>query len=282
MSHSRRIVPSSTGTGGALARDEEFYVAFITFRVGDLLFRVPRKPFEEKSTAFSDMFKLPQSGPGNDSYNVCSDEDPLRLVGIDQQDFRSFLKVLLRNESPAKLNMSINEWIGALRLATMWDFDAERRKSIDVLDELLDEGALIRKLSIAREFGIQQWLQPICEELTTRTATLAPDQARQLDLGFLDSIHLAREAHLKSILYHIVTKYLQPVCFCGGDLSADRRAVVRSPEWYFQCDSDACKREFTIGDAIRMSPHISKTDIQEDLGQIANSMLVQRLMKSSI
>lgn len=68
-------------------------------QVGDCLFRVPRRPFEEKSTVFGDMFSLPQDPRRKqDDYNVCSDEEPLYLAGIDKQDFRSFLKVLLGSE----------------------------------------------------------------------------------------------------------------------------------------------------------------------------------------
>ncbi len=48
--------------------------------------------------------------------------------------------------------MSINEWVGVLRLAQMWSFEEERQKAIDMLEELLGDGNLVRKLNLAREF----------------------------------------------------------------------------------------------------------------------------------
>ncbi|KLO10754.1 hypothetical protein SCHPADRAFT_832078 [Schizopora paradoxa] len=298
--------PSGTVT---VARDIEFYLALITFQVrkkelklcsylklrnitrqvGDCLFRVPRRPFEEKSSIFSDMFGLPLVGQGQDNYNVCSDEEPLRLVGIKQQDFRSFLRVLLRNErcidslsSPADSKMSFDEWIGALRLAKMWEFEEEKRKALSALEGMLDNWTLFRKLSIACEFDIKEWFQPICEEITARTTAPRPEEVTGLDPDFLHAIGRARETHYKAILYWIMIDFFKPKCSCKGTLAANKNLVASGRDWYFKCEK--CASVFTLEDAIQMTPQLRENtakNVKECTFYVALNILVWRLERSN-
>lgn len=182
---------------------------------------------------------------------------------------------------PSAANMSINEWIGVLRLAQMWSFEEERQKAIDMLEELLGDGNLVRKLNLAREFDISEWLQPICEELTTCTTALTPDQIPRLEPAFFHDVGRAREAHYKAILYRILDVFFRPMCSCGAELGApDERLVQKGPEWYYKCNT--CARNFTLDDAIRMTAQLRQmavvSKMKDDTSQIVNSVLVQPLL----
>ena len=61
-----------------------------------MLFKVPRRPFEQDSAAFSDTFRLP---PINGAYGVegSSDDNPIKLQGITESEFRPLLWVMFRS-----------------------------------------------------------------------------------------------------------------------------------------------------------------------------------------
>lgn len=61
--------------------------------MGDCLFKVPREPLEAESIVFRDMFLLPQGD--EDKVEGLSDENPVVLQGIKQDQFEHLLTVLL-------------------------------------------------------------------------------------------------------------------------------------------------------------------------------------------
>ena len=60
----------------------------------NVLFRVPRHPFETESEVFRDMFALPLEDDSLVS-DGSSDEKPLILDGIAANNFRALLKALM-------------------------------------------------------------------------------------------------------------------------------------------------------------------------------------------
>ncbi|OCB88008.1 hypothetical protein A7U60_g4793 [Sanghuangporus baumii] len=80
------LLPTTSGK----QRDEQFYYTLITFEVENILFRVPRRPFEIESSVFKEMFELPSDGSSDGN----TDEKPLALSGITVESFRAFLRVL--------------------------------------------------------------------------------------------------------------------------------------------------------------------------------------------
>ena len=93
-------------------RDDEFYCQDIVLlvskpsltsmqscqrppQVEDVLFKVPRRPFESESEVFSAMFELP---PINGAYCVegSSDDNPIRLDGVKEDEFRPLMWVMFR------------------------------------------------------------------------------------------------------------------------------------------------------------------------------------------
>lgn len=65
-------------------------------QVDDVLFKVPRRPFEHESEVFSAMFELP---PVNGSYGAegSSDDNPIKLEGVSEDEFRPLLWVMFRS-----------------------------------------------------------------------------------------------------------------------------------------------------------------------------------------
>ena len=57
----------------------------------DILFKVPRRPFEQES-AFKDTFSLPS--PGEEE--GLTDDRPILLEGVAEEEFRALLWVMLR------------------------------------------------------------------------------------------------------------------------------------------------------------------------------------------
>ena len=63
-------------------------------QVENVLFKVPRRPFEQESAAFGSTFELPPL----DDPKGCeggTDEHPIHLSGVTEEEFRSLLRVLL-------------------------------------------------------------------------------------------------------------------------------------------------------------------------------------------
>lgn len=65
------------------------------------MFKVPREPFEKESAIFCDMFALPQ-GDG-EIVEGLSDEVPIRLYGVNKEDFEQLLKAFLQTTWPGPL-----------------------------------------------------------------------------------------------------------------------------------------------------------------------------------
>jgi hypothetical protein len=57
-----------------------------------VLFKVPRLPFEQKSSVFGGMFDLPMAD-GNQQEG-CNDENPIRLESIYKLDFERLMTAM--------------------------------------------------------------------------------------------------------------------------------------------------------------------------------------------
>ena len=68
-------------------------IVSLSSKVETTLFKVPRAPFEEKDSAFSDAFKLPPVDHPAGAEGS-SDDHPLLLEGIKSVEFKSLLRVM--------------------------------------------------------------------------------------------------------------------------------------------------------------------------------------------
>ena len=67
---------------------------FVWLKVEAVLFKLPRVYFEEHSDVFTGVYLFDRHGrPVSDGY---TNEQPLRLDGVDSEEFRCFLKALIQ------------------------------------------------------------------------------------------------------------------------------------------------------------------------------------------
>ncbi|KAI0665405.1 hypothetical protein C8Q78DRAFT_986628 [Trametes maxima] len=140
-----------------LLRDETFYCQDIVFRVENVLFRVPRRPFEEDSESFRAMFSLPPPDRPS-AVEGSSDACPIPLKGVTADEFRSLLRVLFPNINGAAVPPTKEQWLSALKLADMWCFDRVRTEAIASLKKLIPNHA--ERVRIARLYNIPGWSEP--------------------------------------------------------------------------------------------------------------------------
>lgn len=166
-----------------------FYMNSVTFLVEDCLFKVPREPFEKESAIFCDMFALPQ-GDG-EIVEGLSDEAPIRLYGVNKEDFEQLLKALFgRRHGRAPCSPgTIEQWTSVLKLSTAWGFEQVRTAAIDALMAL--GVSAIDRVVLGRKYDIQsrEWLLPGLNELARRAEPIAFEEASQI--GFDTALKLA-------------------------------------------------------------------------------------------
>jgi len=131
----------------APARHKTFYFHNVTFEVNDTLFRVPSAGLETRGI-FKTLFAL----PSNDEEGR-TDTKPIKLEALRTKDFESLLKVIFSFDLSTPI-LSDSEWIGVLRLSTMWEMTDLRGKSITNLRQL----AAMDKVLLGKEFRVKEWL----------------------------------------------------------------------------------------------------------------------------
>ncbi|TFK19493.1 hypothetical protein FA15DRAFT_561720, partial [Coprinopsis marcescibilis] len=124
--------------------------------VEDELFCVARNELAASSEVFSDMFLLPTAeglADGRDKSNA------VFLEGQKKSDFLALLKVIYPTSSlEFRIGLSKEEWIGVLKLSTMWDMKEIRDFSIKMLQERHDLSA-VDMIQLARACSIGSWLK---------------------------------------------------------------------------------------------------------------------------
>lgn len=106
----------------------------VTFQVEGERFTVPRYYFEEESSVFRDMFRLPVA-PGA-TPDGATDEQPLQLSGVNRDDFRQLLRVMFPTRILVPENLSVRQWTSVLNLAVFWDMNDLSRNIVNNLFQM--------------------------------------------------------------------------------------------------------------------------------------------------
>ncbi|KAK0459191.1 uncharacterized protein EV420DRAFT_1538801 [Desarmillaria tabescens] len=164
----------------AHARNKTFYWELITFLVEDQLFKVTRHMFEESSEVFSTMLSLPQgtTSPVDGS----DDEHPLVLQGVKSADFENLLKVMVHTGRESVPKLSHNEWLSALKLATMWGMTSIRRMAISEITQL-NNMTDVDQVMLGREYAVVDWVMSGYQALTKRKDVISIPDASRLTLS---------------------------------------------------------------------------------------------------
>ncbi|PBK73990.1 hypothetical protein ARMSODRAFT_567436 [Armillaria solidipes] len=162
----------------AYVQNKHFYWEPITILVEDQLFKVTRRMFEESSEVFSTMFSLPQGG--SSPVDGSDDEHPLVLQGIKSIDFENLLKAIVdagRQAAPK----SENEWLSALKLATMWGMSNIRRTAINEITQLKSMSD-VDQVILGKDYAVVDWVISGYQALTKRKTVVSIEDASRLTL----------------------------------------------------------------------------------------------------
>ncbi|KAF6750637.1 hypothetical protein DFP72DRAFT_1072092 [Ephemerocybe angulata] len=142
-------------------RHSDFYWENMVVQVENTLFHVPRHGFAQ-SEAFQAMFRLPAPKGGktvegqSDRHPICSHLNARHLLTLG---------AYYRMESGVSgLNMTKEEWVGALKLATIWQMDKPRGYAITKLMSMRGIRPA-EAVNLAREYRISKWLLSALVEL---------------------------------------------------------------------------------------------------------------------
>ncbi|KAJ2916101.1 hypothetical protein MD484_g4354, partial [Candolleomyces efflorescens] len=143
----------------------KFFYDIVVIQVEDTLHRIPRYHLERWSQTFKDMFQLPQDTSAEGS----STEHPINLPGCTNYEFESLLTVLF---TPT-LDLSKEQWISILKLATMWDMAELRKLAIEKLSAL--KLTPTEKVQLGLKYKVASWLVVGC------TALIQDERCNSLD-----------------------------------------------------------------------------------------------------
>ncbi|KAF7351009.1 hypothetical protein MSAN_01663200 [Mycena sanguinolenta] len=167
-------------------------VVFEVWNVETILFKVPRLQFERHSGIFATTFSLPsqpQRAEGS------SDETPFKLEGIKCVDFERLLKVLYPLTAvPKTPELSKDEWISVLKLASLWNFIEVRNLAIEHLASYSESLDCVERIMFGRQYDVSSWLRSGYIEVARRKTTISSSEANKIGLDVALRICKLREA----------------------------------------------------------------------------------------
>ncbi|EIN06749.1 hypothetical protein PUNSTDRAFT_136585 [Punctularia strigosozonata HHB-11173 SS5] len=175
-------------------RNTRFYLRSVIFQVEDELYRIPRRTFEQDSGVFKTMFSLPRPRNGKEEGNT--DDNPIRLQGIKKRDFEQLLRVIQPSFPSSGGNLTIQEWLVVLELATMWEFAGIRVRAIEALLVLPMDP--VEKVTVGFQYDIkdERWLPPALKALVERPKCLTLEEGVKLGLECVIKLAQVRESYL--------------------------------------------------------------------------------------
>ncbi|KAF8891869.1 hypothetical protein BD779DRAFT_1621939 [Infundibulicybe gibba] len=182
-----------------LDRDDTYYFHDIIILVDNCLFKVPRFYLERESAVFQTMFQLPSIG---DSIHGLSEEKPLRLDGIEEEDFRQLLRVLyptyntlmntLCGRSDASSNkLNLGQWTSVLKLSDMWDMERVKTIAVKSMESLVLSPA--ERIVLGRQYHVDDWVVQGFVKLVERDDPISLDDGERIGFEWAFKIAAMRE-----------------------------------------------------------------------------------------
>ncbi|KAL5507223.1 hypothetical protein ACEPAH_6679 [Sanghuangporus vaninii] len=195
LSESSATLNDDLSIGSAeVCKDDEFYFNFVTFKVENYLFRVPRHEFEQQSTVFHDMFGSPPVG-GKENMEGESDNNPILLDSVSRDAFKLLLKLLYPPRSKdISSSLTLEQCTSLLKVTHMWDFERINLIVKDRIREVLwFTIPCVDKIKLAHDYEIKDWYADAYCELATRTKPLSVEDGWKLGLEFSIKMGQVRE-----------------------------------------------------------------------------------------
>ena len=225
-------------------------------KVEDTVFRVPREGFEKSST-FCELYGIESTCSEEPAVKTGNGFDDVVVIkDVTANEFSAFLKLLIspyvaqtlfyvqgltivcanRPCGFGKFELSDAELESALKLSSMWKFEAIRLTAISRFEALLLEPA--RTIYLAHLYDVNHWIAPAIERLIFRPESLSADEL--LEIGFETAAEIIAHRDMKSFISldivkeHFTSQDAARVHTCIADNIKKRRgdftSVVELPE----------------------------------------------------
>jgi len=278
------------------SKDGHFYCSpLVIIRVEDCLFRIPQELLENHSEVFRTMFTLPAGGDGEESEEGRLESKPLYLEGVKKDDFQHLLSVLsalnyeeissgkirgktnlLLSRFPLYHDLSTQNWVSVLRLATMWNMDKVRAQAMRTL-EADTSFVMMSRLTLAYELDITStsWLLPIYRCLVEKEVSISESDEPWLSQDFLKKIAQIREERLKSLLVRFISSDTpRPTCNKCRDglfklVAGDIVLSGGAPVWKLHCKK--CNTLVALEEVIQSSPAL--TNVLKDMDAEVDNLI---------
>lgn len=175
-------------TKATFPHNVDYYFSNVIFLVGNELFNVPRHKFQSESVIFRSMFDLP---PGDKTPDGLTDDQPLRLDGIDRVEFSRLLKYLYPRSIERPLNLTLAEWLAVLKQSTRWEMDSIRNDVIETIPTLVADPA--QWLGLAIDYNVEAWFIPAMNKLVQRAEPVSTADLAYIGIGCALKIAAIRE-----------------------------------------------------------------------------------------
>ncbi|KAK0494946.1 hypothetical protein EDD18DRAFT_1354940 [Armillaria luteobubalina] len=172
----------------------DHYWEHVVFQVENAFFKVPTHHFVTQSEVFADMLSLPQ-GPMAATAEGQSKENPI-VLPVTEQDFRRLLRALYPLEAPDFPTFNKEELVSLLKLSKLWAMKRVRKYGVENITKILDSIDAVERVTLAREYSVEEWLRSGYMTLATRYPVVSIDNARLI--GWETALlleHVREEAH---------------------------------------------------------------------------------------
>jgi len=188
----------------------------VTFKVEDVLFKVPRYLLERNSDTFASLFTLPVPVSSHAQTEGQSDENPIVLEGIRRIDFEWLLTVLYPLDTPLDLSaLTKDAWISVLKLSTQWNFLDARALAIQ---QLTGQGmGPVERIVLAKQYDVSVWLRSGYTEIARSGEGISVEDAGKIGWETAFRLYKLREKAIRSYTGY---NYRECDCFQGVDVKA--------------------------------------------------------------
>ncbi|KAF9526414.1 hypothetical protein CPB83DRAFT_858059 [Crepidotus variabilis] len=218
------------GDGAADGRNSLYFLDFVQFRVQEELFRVPTIGFTIANPDF--FYNL---GTYSQQSNRELHDEVLELKKVSRAEFEGLLLVMYPF---ARTAQTYDEWLGALHLATLWDFADIRDKAISFISTTQEFKSMtpIDLVRFAKEYKVAVWLR---------------DAYTQLVLGqSIDVDELRSSSRSKPLDWETISRLLQAQSLVNGSTSqvsptAEKKSRESCEGCVNQADRSHCKTGYS-------------------------------------